>query len=1087
MPRIVLLHLSDLHFSKDKMADQAIVIKALAEDIYKNRLEADLNPDLVFFSGDLVQAGEDRSSFDLAYQNFIEPVLKAADLPIEKFHIVPGNHDISRASARSPSYVERGLKEDLNSTDVVNQFVDSITSGKDNGDIPFARLQNYEDFQRVSGNSNHCAEDRFLKTYRHNVAGVNIGIACFNTAWRSTGENDERDRRSMLLGERNVDNAISELAGCSLRLAMFHHPFDWLTDFDEAAVSSRLMAEFDVLMCGHIHRNEPQARLTPSGNAILSQSGCIYQYSDRKHFNGYQYIIIDFDKSEVNFEIRSWYDAPRRSFDKALNISRNGEAKFPLSPRAGNGTHAFIEAFLREVRPGIRDAAANQINIAEGSSSPLKLGPKDAFICPPLKERGDRPDVADVEEKIGGTSSQLPEDDDYVTVEAILRSSGNYLIVGNREAGKTSLAHFIAVTVAEGLIDKPRIPVVIDHRLLKSVNYYNLSRSVASYFGATKTGLDLKNALEHGDLIILLDNFNGSRKKDRKDLIEFMLKYPQLRWIAFSDARSGALDPESETGDLLPSFKAVHIQQLPRRSIRELTSRWCEQTGSDPQKTFDAIMGQLRSSSLPRTGYIVTLLLWAMYQEKRFERINEAVLLTNIVDHLLGKADFTQALLKEFDATANEITLQSLAAFLRGNGDFANRDITTKFLIDFFDQKALKNNATDVLSNMIKCGILNETDGLIGFKYRCFQEYFFAGLLRSDSQKLTEVVSGFRYVEFSREIDLLTGLRRQNSDVLVRIGEDLRRCAPVELSAFSEDGFTKIASMESALAPPRKQISEIRKKRLNTQQLDDLLDKTERGVSRRQRARVDGARAKAREFSVQVEDAPNIDTDINTEQNDGAIKLMSSSAYLAAIDLFGRVIRNSEFNDAKEKLDAARTYLDGVQRRHILYSEMFSDVIDAVTNDEDAPLKGLTEKERSTIKYIINQVWVQFTVDNAADVFGTPKLINTYQEIFNSSESNLFEKVVVASIMMDGFMNDWHKHMEKVIDLNINNRFILDSFVAKIWNLIHSKHIPENERLKIEKVLDSIERSLGTSKHAKGFILETVRKEAKRTEKRLDG
>ena len=995
------------------------------------------------------------------------------------------SHDISRSKARSLSYVEKGLKEELNSTDVVNQLIDNITAGKDDGNIPFARLQNYEKFLQDVVKKNHTSSERFLKTYCHNIGGVEIGIACFNTAWRSTGEGDERDRRSMILGERNVDNAVSQLSNCSIRLAMFHHPFDWLTDFDEAAVASRMMAEFDVLMCGHIHRTEPQARLTPSGNAILSQSGCIYEYGNRKYFNGYQYIIIDIDKSEVTFDIRSWFDTPRRSFDKALNISANGGVRFPLSPRVGNGRSAFVEAFLREVRPVIRDAAANQINIAEGSSSPLKLGPKDAFICPPLKERGDRPDVADIEEKVTESSAQNDAVENYTTVEEILRSTENYLIVGSREAGKTSLAHFMAVTVAEGVVDKPRIPVVVDCRLFKGVNYHSLSRLIASYFGATKLGLDLRTTLENGDLIIFLDNFTGTKKKDRSDLLEFISRYPKIRWVTFSDTRSGALDPDSETGDLLPNFKSAHIQQLPRRSIRELTSRWCEQTGSDSQKTFEAIMGQLKSSALPRTGYIVTLLLWAMYQEKRFERINEAVLLTNIADHLLGKADFTQALLKEFDATANEITLQSLASFLRENGDFASRDETTKFLINFFEQKALKNNATDVLSNMLKCGILTESDGLIGFKYRCFQEYFFAGLLRSDPQRLTDVVSDFKYVGFARELDLLSGLRRQNSDILARISEDLRQRAPIEVSTFSADGFTKISTLESALAPPRKQISAIRKKRLNSQQIDDLLDKTERGLSRRQTARVEKARAKAKVFTAEV--IPDQDPEVEADQGDSAIKLMSPSAYLMGVDLLGRVVRNSEFNDANEKLDAARTYLDGVQRRHILYSEMFSDVIDAVTIDEGAPLKGINQDEKNTIKYIINQIWVLATTDNASDTFGTPKLLNIYEEIFNSEKSTLFEKIVISSIMMEGFMHDWQKYMEKIVSENVKNRFILDTLVGKIWALVHRKYIPDKERIKIEKLLDSIERSLGTSKHAKGFLIENVRKEAKKTEKRLDG
>ncbi len=1087
MTRIVILHLSDLHLSKEREADQSIVINALLEDITKNRLERNLHPDLVFFSGDLVQAGEKREAFDYAVEKFIRPVLSAADVDTSRFHIVPGNHDISRTAARTPTYVEKGLKEELISTDVVNRLIDDVVSGKDDGDIPFSRLKNYENFEISNPFATSKYRDRFLNTYKHQIKGVDIGVACFNTAWRSTGENDDRDRRSMILGERNVDNAISQLHGCELRLAMFHHPFDWLAEFDEAAVSSRLMAEFDVLLCGHIHRPEPQARLTTSGHAILSQSGCIFQYSERKYFNGYQYIVIDILDREVGFDIRTWYDTPRRSFDKAVNIADNGSAKFPLAPRRGNGNRAFIEQFLREVRPTIRDAAASHINIGEGSSSTLKLGPKDAFICPPLTDRSDRPDVADVEENIERENGPQEAKDKEINLEDILRSPDNYSIVGQREAGKTSLAHFIAVTVAEGSVDTPRIPVVIDYRLLKSANEYNFNKQFASYVGATKTGIDIKSALSNGDFLIIIDNFTGQRKKEKKDLIEFIEKFGGNRFILLVDSRTGGMNPKDETSDFVPGFKSVHIQPLPRRSIRELTSRWCEQSGLDAQKTFDAVMLQLRSGHLPRTGYIVTLLLWAVYQEKRFEKVNEAVLLTNIADHLLGKADFTQALLKEFDATASEITLQSLAEFLRENGDFATTDATNKFLIDFFEQKALKNSATVVLSNMVKCGILKEADGLIGFKYRCFQEYFFAGLLRNDPEKLQEIISDFKHVNYSRELDLLSGLRRRNGELIKRLSEDLRFHAPVEVANFASDGFSKIARMEAELAPPRKQITAIRKKRLNSHQVDDLLDKTEHGVAERRKARgIPSENPANADASVSESTGVLVDSG-GLSPDPTPLRLMDPTTFLQSVDLLGRVVRNSEFNDGKEKTEATRLYLDCMQKRHMLYSELFSDVIDAATEDEDAPLKGISDQEKRTIKYIINQVWALVTSENAYEFLGTPKLMGVYEDIFNSADANTFEKITLSLMMMEGLMPKWNDYVDRVVLEHKSNRFVLDVFVAKIWRLIHARYIPDIERVKIEKSLDIIERNLGTAKRDKGYLLEAVRKETTKTEKRLDG
>jgi predicted MPP superfamily phosphohydrolase len=1080
--RIVILHLSDLHFSPDREADQSIVIEALAKDINRNRLERDLPPDLVLFSGDLVQAGEHSAVFDLALQKFIQPVLNAANVNMEQFHIVPGNHDISREKARTPLYVEKGLKDHFASTDVLNKFVDEVLSGKEDADIPLARLQNYEQFSKTHLTAVPSYQDRFVKTYHHDIKGTKIGLACLNTAWRSTGESDDRDRRAMLLGERNVDNAISRLNDCDIRLAMFHHPFDWLAEFDEAAVASRLMGEFDILLCGHIHRPEPQARLTPAGNAVLSQSGCIFQYSDRKYFNGYQYIIIDTDNTEVSFDIRTWYDAPRRSFDVAVNIADGGKASFPLTPRPGNGSRALIQQFLREVRPTIREAASSQINIVEGATSALKLGPMDAFICPPLTDRGDRPDVTDVED--GLTEEETGPDtkkgkEEEIAVDTILRSKENYIIVGQREAGKTSLAHFMSVAAAEGTVDRPRIPVVVDYRLLKSANEYNFSRQFASYFGVTKKGIDLGSCLAHGDFLIIVDNFSGIKKKEKKDLIKFVEKYNQNRWILLSDARTAGLDPNEDTSDFIPGFSAIHIQPLPRRSIRELTNRWCEQSGLDANKTFDAIMQQLKSSHLPRTGYIITLLLWAVYQEKRFEKVNEAVLLTNIADYLLGKADFTKALIKEFDATSSEITLQSLASFLRENGDFATKDETTKFLITFFERKALRNSAVSVLSNMVDCGILKESDGLIGFKYRCFQEYFYAGLLRNDSDKLREVISDFKHVEFFRELDLLSGLRRKNSDIMEQLSEDLRNHAPIEVATFTSEGFSKIATMEAELAPPRKQISDIRKKRLNSTQLDDLLDKTENGVAKRRDAR----KSKQVLGSVAEHSAP-----ANVTPPEGAAqKMMAPGTYLRAIDLLGRIIRNSEFNDGDEKIAATRLFLDNAQKRHLLYSEMFSDVIDAAIDDENAPLKGISEEEKKTIKYIINQIWAVFSTENAFEIIGTPKLAGVYEDIFKKNDANTFEKITIAFMMMEGLLPNWNEYVDQVVEEHKDNRFVLDVFVAKIWRLIHTRYFPDGERSKIEKSLDLIERHLGTPKTAKGALLKAVRTETSKTKQRLDG
>ncbi len=178
-----------------------------------------------------------------------------------------------------------------------------------------------------------------------------------------------------------------------------------------------------------------------------------------------------------------------------------------------------------------------------------------------------------------------------------------------------------------------------------------------------------------GEVMVVIDNYSGLDRKKKESFETLISDYPDTRWIVLADKRFGATNPNTEDNDLISGFKVAYIDALPRKSIRELTRRWCEKTGSDDEQTFTTIMSQIRGSDLPRTGYIVTLLLWALHKNRQMERINEAVLIMNMSDYLLGKADFRKALEGEFDATSKEITLQAFSEFLRESGGYVTPSV----------------------------------------------------------------------------------------------------------------------------------------------------------------------------------------------------------------------------------------------------------------------------------------------------------------------------------------------------------------------------------------------------------------------------
>jgi 3',5'-cyclic AMP phosphodiesterase CpdA len=219
MNLITILHLSDLHWSEEKAKDMQIVVGALCEDLRGLRRDGQVVPDLAVFSGDLVQAGESPALFEAARHAFLRPMLEAAGLTAERLFIVPGNHDIARSVVREDDILDPSLRSRLSTSSALNTFIDGLAEGKEVIHLSLARLNNFEDFIRSVDCKAPRTSSKLLRTYIVDVSSTKVGIACFNTAWRATGEADDVDRHKLLFGERNVDNAIADLAEVDIRLS----------------------------------------------------------------------------------------------------------------------------------------------------------------------------------------------------------------------------------------------------------------------------------------------------------------------------------------------------------------------------------------------------------------------------------------------------------------------------------------------------------------------------------------------------------------------------------------------------------------------------------------------------------------------------------------------------------------------------------------------------------------------------------------------------------------------------------------------------------------------------------------------------
>src|SRR5699024_10015614 len=130
------------------------------------------------------------------------------------------------------------------------------------------------------------------------------------------------DRGNLIIGEREVDKALISLENADVKIALVHHPLDWLIEDDERAVSP-LLSNFQIILHGHIHNLGERKIIEFGHSTIYSSCGALFSGS-RERYNCYNIIEINPINGEVNIKLREYFDSPRRAFDAALSKYEGG-------------------------------------------------------------------------------------------------------------------------------------------------------------------------------------------------------------------------------------------------------------------------------------------------------------------------------------------------------------------------------------------------------------------------------------------------------------------------------------------------------------------------------------------------------------------------------------------------------------------------------------------------------------------------------------------------------------------------------------------------------------------------------------------
>ena len=329
------LHLSDWH-QKGRDFDRAVVRDALLRDV---RERAKIDPalgsvDFVIFSGDAAWQGK-AEEFQAARECLFDPVLKELGLTPKQLFIVPGNHDLSRPHIEE--MLPEALKKPLETDEQVQKW---LTDEKKRA----RALEPFEDFAAFVTSFTGQKPAAYANAWTGFIGNKTVGILCLNSAWmcgrNKDAKGEVKDYGYLTLGEPQLHEALAAIQSADVRLAVLHHPFAWLAEFDRNRIEERLKRECHFILHGHEH--QPKFNLTTelSGECVVIPAGACFEgrtAKEPRYTNACNFMHLDFEAGQGVIFLRRWSEQRNRWIEDTHSHS-GGKFSFKLPKELGTGT-----------------------------------------------------------------------------------------------------------------------------------------------------------------------------------------------------------------------------------------------------------------------------------------------------------------------------------------------------------------------------------------------------------------------------------------------------------------------------------------------------------------------------------------------------------------------------------------------------------------------------------------------------------------------------------------------------------------------------------------------------------------------------
>ena len=169
------------------------------------------------------------------------------------------------------------------------------------------------------------------------IADKMVAVLGLNSAWmcgrNKNGCDKINDYGYTVLGEWQIFQYLHKIEDADLKIAVFHHPFEWLAEFDRNRIETPLRRKCNFILNGHQHK--PQVQLDfggTSGKAVLIPAGACYNRrfpENSQYTNSYKFVHLDFDKQMCFVFLRRWSESRKEWIKDIESYDDNGFIEFP--------------------------------------------------------------------------------------------------------------------------------------------------------------------------------------------------------------------------------------------------------------------------------------------------------------------------------------------------------------------------------------------------------------------------------------------------------------------------------------------------------------------------------------------------------------------------------------------------------------------------------------------------------------------------------------------------------------------------------------------------------------------------------------